>query len=82
MTAGALYGLYGILLVTFAYGALLCRMTSLGAPLLAPATPKRPGNADLLVRMPIWYQRTRGFFSTPAHMQRVRGRVRAWERKK
>lgn len=82
MTAGAVYGLYGILLVTFVYGALLCRMTSLGAPLLAPASPKRPGNADLLLRMPIWCQRTRGFFSTPAYMARVRGRVRAWERKK
>ena len=80
MTAGAFSGLYGILLITFVFGALLCRMTSLGAPMLAPASPARPRNGDLLLRLPIWLQRTRGFFASPAYRARVRGRMRAWER--
>ena len=79
LTAGACYGLYGVLVVLFAYLTLLCRMTSLGSPLIAPLSPARPANEDIFLRLPLWYQKVRAFFSAPAVMRRIRGRVRAWE---
>lgn len=82
LTAGALYGLYGVLVMLVLYLALLCRMTSLGSPLVAPLAPDRPANEDIFVRLPLWYQKVRAFFSAPAVMRRIRGRVRAWEGEK
>ena len=40
-----------------------CAMRSLGSPLTAPLTPHRPGNPDILIRFPLWFQKARGFFA-------------------
>ena len=40
-----------------------CAMRSVGSPLTAPLTPRRPGNPDLLIRFPLWRQKARAFFA-------------------
>ncbi|MDD6883283.1 MAG: spore germination protein [Eubacteriales bacterium] len=61
--AGAIAGLYGILLVTFALFCHLCSMRSFGVPYMAPVAPWRPHNPDILLRLPLWMQKTRMFFA-------------------
>lgn len=79
LTAGAFFGLYGVTVLIAMYLALLCAMTSLGSPLVAPLAPKRPANQDIFLRLPLWFLKVRAFFSAPHVMRRIRSRVRAWE---
>ena len=44
-------------------GCAVCAMHSVGAPLTAPVTPPRRGNRDILLRMPMKYQKARAFFA-------------------
>lgn len=82
LTVAAAFGLYGVVLLLLLFLCLLCRMTSLGSPLVAPLAPRRPANQDIFLRLPLWFQKTRAFFSAPAVMRRIRGQVRAWEGEK
>ncbi|MFR2494203.1 MAG: spore germination protein [Christensenellales bacterium] len=50
LTAGALGGLYLMALLGLALLCAACAMRSVGSPLTAPLTPKRPGNPDLPIR--------------------------------
>ncbi len=77
MTAGAVGGLYAMGLLTLALLCLLCAMTSLGAPLTAPVTPRRKRNPDILLRLPQKMQRARAFFSQPARQDVRARRIRA-----
>jgi len=63
LTCGALGGLYAMGLCLLALLCALCAMDSAGSPLTAPVTPRRPGNADILLRMPMQYQKARAFFA-------------------
>ena len=63
LTAGAMGGLYGMVLVLCALLCALCRMRSLGAPLTAPVAPPRRRNPDILLRLPLQFQKARAFFA-------------------
>lgn len=63
LTAGAAGGLYMMVLLLLALLCALCQMNSVGSPLTAPLTPKRRGNPDILLRLPMKYQKARAFFA-------------------
>ena len=54
----------------------VCGMRSLDRPYLAPSSPARPHNPDVLLRLPIYRQRLRTWLSNPLRLVRVRGRMR------
>ena len=80
LAAGCIAGIYGMVALTLIVLARLCALTSLGAPYLAPLSPRRPSNPDLLLRLPLWRQRLRTYLASPAAMDRVRGPMRRWNR--
>ena len=59
----ALLGLYGFCIAAHTLLAGLCAMTSLGEPYTAPVAPPRPHNPDILLRLPLWMQRTHMFYA-------------------
>jgi len=63
LCAGAAGGLYAISLLLLVLLCALCAMTSAGSPLTAPLTPPRRGNPDLLIRLPMKFQKARAFFA-------------------
>lgn len=81
LLSGGLLGLPGICLASL---LLLCRvagMESLGQPYLAPRSPARTHNPDLILRAPVYRQRLRTWLSQPENMRRTRGRMRFGRRK-
>ena len=76
LIAGGLLGLPGVCLVLVWMVLRVAGMTSLGYPYLAPASPRRTRNPDLILRAPIFRQRLRGYLADPAHMLRAKGRMR------
>ena len=76
LIAGGLLGLPGVCLVLVWMVLRVAGMTSLGHPYLAPASPKRSRNPDLVLRAPTFRQRLRGYLADPAHMLRTKGRMR------
>lgn len=80
--AGCIFGVYGMVLF-FAAGVIrLCGMTSLGSPFAAPLSPLRTRNPDGLVRLPIWRQRLRTWLGNSRRMERTRGAMRGWDRRR
>ncbi len=63
LTAGALGGLYMMVLLLCALLCALCAMRSVGSPLTAPLTPPRRSNPDIFLRLPMKYQKARAFFA-------------------
>lgn len=63
LTVGALGGLYLIALVLLVLGCALCCTQSVGSPLTAPVTPPRRANPDILLRLPLRWQKARAFFA-------------------
>ncbi|MDO5376825.1 MAG: spore germination protein [Clostridia bacterium] len=63
LTAGAVGGLYLMALIALCLLCALCAMRSVGSPLTAPLTPRRPGNPDILLRLPLRFQKARAFFA-------------------
>lgn len=63
LTAGAAGGLYAIVLLLLFLLCAACAMNSVGSPLTAPLTPPRRANPDLLVRLPMKFQKARAFFA-------------------
>ena len=82
VAAAGIAGYYGIMLCLFVLLLRLMGTRSLGWPLLAPLSPRRPRNPDRVLRLPVWRQRLRGYAADPAAMLRARGPMRAWERRK
>lgn len=79
--AGAMVGLYGIVLVSFLYLCALCSITSFGEPFIAPVAPWRPHNPDLLLRLPLWMQKRLTFYAKKnSWLKRTQGNVpeRGW----
>ena len=60
--AGAMFGLYGIVLTLFILTVSVCSMRSFGAPFVSPLAPKRPGKGDVVLRMPFGFKKNRAFF--------------------
>ena len=52
---------------------------SLGQPFLAPGSPRRTHNPDLLLRAPTFRQRLRTYLSNPEEMKRAYGRMRRFD---
>ncbi|MDD3336135.1 MAG: spore germination protein [Eubacteriales bacterium] len=76
-------GLMGVTGLCYTFILLLCwvaGMQSLGAPYLAPNSPRRSHNPDLLLRTPTFRQRLRAYLSAPEAMDRARGRMRRFGR--
>lgn len=63
LTAGAAGGLYLMGLTSLFLLVATCAMQTLGMPLTAPVTPPRPRNPDILVRLPLRFQKARAFFA-------------------
>lgn len=63
--AGALMGVYGIILASSAALCYLASMRSLGQPYLAPIAPWRPHNPDVLVRLSLKRQTRALFYARP-----------------
>ena len=63
LTAGAFGGLYLMALATIVLACALCAMTSAGSPLAAPVAPHRRHGPDILLRLPLKYQKARAFFA-------------------
>jgi hypothetical protein len=76
LCAGAAGGLYLIGLTLLALLCTLCGMQSVTSPLTAPVAPPRVHNRDLLLRLPLRFQKARSFFAARSGKEdRVRG---AW----
>ena len=56
-------GLYAMLMLLAVLLCALCSMHSVGSPLAAPLAPPRRGNPDILLRLPMKYQKARAFFA-------------------
>lgn len=75
---GAIAGFYGIAVGVFIVGGLACSMKSFGVPYFSPVAPKTKGSPDLVIRMPIWLQKTRPDAINPQTRQRSGQVVRGW----
>ena len=75
-TLSMLLGLPGVCLVLVWLIMRVAGMQSFGRPYLAPTTPRRVRNPDMVVRAPIYRQRLRAYLSRPSQMLRARGRMR------
>lgn len=80
LTAGCIFGLYGMALLMAVMVVRMCSMTSLGSPFAAPVAPLRTHNPDGFIRLPIWRQRLRTWLGNPTNMERIHGRMRGWDR--
>ena len=80
--AGGLMGIPGICLAGMLLLFRVAGMESLGQPYLAPRSPHRAHNPDLLLRLPIFRQRLRGWLSNPEEMLRAQGRMRRFGRRR
>jgi len=76
LIAGGLLGLPGVCLMLAGLLLRVAGMTSLGRPYLAPSTPVRAHNPDLVLRAPVYRQRLRAYLANPLRMLRARGRMR------
>jgi len=63
LIAGAVFGLYGVVLISLLMITDVCSMHSFSAPYMAPFAPYRPHNPDLILRLPLWMQKIPMFFS-------------------
>ena len=76
LLAGGFLGLPGVCMMLLLLLLRVCGMRSLGRPYLAPSSPARPHNPDLLLRLPVYRQRLRTWLANPLSLLRVRGRMR------
>ncbi len=71
-----LAGLTGVVLGLVALTCWVAGMRSLGSPFLAPLSPARACNPDIVLRSPIYRQRLGTYLSNPNTITRLRGRMR------
>jgi spore germination protein KA len=55
-----------------------CGMKSFGVPFFVPVAPKTNANPDVIVRHPIWTQKTRPDSNQNANRQRQGNNVKNW----
>jgi len=82
LIAGGLLGLPGICLGCVLLLFSVAGMESLGQPYLAPRSPRRTHNPDLVLRAPVYRQRLRAWLAQPENMLRSTGRMRRFGRRK
>ena len=71
-----LAGLTGVMLGLMLLTCWVAGMRSLGSPFLAPLSPARACNPDIVLRSPIYRQRLNTYLSNPSTMTRLKGRMR------
>lgn len=76
LLAGGLMGMPGLCLMLLYILLRVSGMTSLGRPYLAPSSPRRVHNPDLILRAPAYRQRLRAYLANPLYMLRAVGRMR------
>ena len=76
LIAGGVAGMTGMCLAAVWLLIRIAGMESLGQPYLAPVSPKRSHNPDLVMRAPTFRQRLRAYLSDPTHNLRAHGRMR------
>ncbi|MBQ3575280.1 MAG: spore germination protein [Clostridia bacterium] len=59
----AFMGIFGLIIGLFLIVTHLCTIKSFGIPYFAPVSPLRPHNPDILLRLPVWLQKKRMYFS-------------------
>ncbi|MEG2701115.1 MAG: spore germination protein, partial [Clostridia bacterium] len=79
LIAGGSMGMTGVGLVLVLLLCQVAGMESLGEPFLAPLSPQRVHNPDLLTRAPTFRQRLHTYLANPARMQRTSGRMRRFD---
>lgn len=82
LLAGGLLGLPGVCLTGMLLLFRVAGMQSLGQPYLAPRSPRRMHNPDLVLRAPVYRQRLRTWLADPADALRAHGRMRRFGRRK
>lgn len=80
--AGAILGMYGIALMIFILAIFACSMKSFGVPYFVPIAPKTKANPDVIIRRPIWAQKTRPDSKQSANRQRQGNNVKNWSQEK
>ena len=78
LVAGGLCGMTGVCLASLWLLVRVAGMESLGQPYLAPVSPQRSHNPDLVIRAPTFRQRLRAYLANPAQNLRAFGRMRRW----
>ena len=76
LIAGGLMGMPGVCLLLVMMVLCVAGMESLGNPFLAPASPRRPRNPDMVFRAPLYRQRLRSYLAAPEDALRAHGRMR------
>lgn len=79
LIAGGILGMTGVCLMGVLLLCVVAGMESLGQPYLAPLSPARVHNPDMLLRAPVFRQRLRSYLATPSHMRRASGRMRRFD---
>lgn len=77
--AGALFGLFGIVALTY---AMLCHafsLTSLGVPYFSPSAPRRPATTFTVGEPPVWSMKYRPKFLKPKDVKRSGDTSRLWD---
>lgn len=71
LLAGAFLGLYGLLGAAILISVHLCSIHSFGVPYLAPVSPHRPHNPDILLRLSLRKQDRLMFYAQPNSWMRT-----------
>lgn len=79
IAAAAVFGIYGMVLLSTVLVIRTCSLQSLRSPYLAPLSPGRMHNPDVLLRAPLWHQRCSTWLANARFRMRINGRARAWE---
>ena len=79
LIAGGLMGLPGVCLTLLLMVLRVAGMESLGRPFLAPASPGRLHNPDLIWRGPVFRQRLRSYAARLDNLLRAHGRMRRFK---
>ena len=79
LIAGGLMGLPGVCLLLLLMVLRVAGMESLGRPFLAPVSPRRTRNPDLIFRAPLFRQRLRSYLAAPENLLRAHGRMRRFD---
>ena len=79
LIAGGMMGMGGVWLIFILLICWVAGMESLSQPYLAPVSPARVHNPDLVLRAPIFRQRLRAYLANPGEMRRVNGQMRRFD---
>ncbi len=85
LVAGSLLGLYGLAILLFLYGSVLCAGHSFGMPYMAPYAPWRPDGKTAMIKLPMWRFNRFPYFMPRSSWRKVTPdgeKMRDWEGKK